>query len=54
MLKCRDCIYWEYIEQWQGNCKLHPWTKPKWSQDASAYNCEDYKEKAREYESIKH
>lgn len=33
--KCRDCTYWYPIPPWQGNCKLHPTTRPQWSQDAA-------------------
>ena len=35
MNKCRDCKYWYSIPPWQGNCKLHPTSKPQWSADAT-------------------
>ena len=38
---CRNCDYWTYAGQWKGNCSLHPWGKPKWSQSAVA--CPDFK-----------
>jgi hypothetical protein len=37
---CRNCRYWYPIPPWQGNCKLHPTTKPQWSQDATAQDRE--------------
>lgn len=45
MLKCRDCEHWITIGQWQGNCEIYNWRKPKWGQDASAYGCKDYKDR---------
>ena len=38
---CRNCEFWNCVGQWKGNCTLHPWRKPKWSQSAAA--CPDFK-----------
>jgi len=50
MKKCRNCKHWQYTGQWTGNCKLHPWPKDKFSEDADPYpsRCEDYVDKYAE------
>lgn len=46
--KCRDCKWWVPIPPWQGNCKLHPTSKPQWSEDASPQDrdCQSYTPRA--------
>ena len=46
ILRCRNCIQWENTSQWKGKCKLHPWPKSKWSEDASPNGCPNYVDKA--------
>ena len=45
--KCRDCKWWVPIPPWQGNCKLHPSSKPEWSESATPIvkGCQAYEEK---------
>jgi hypothetical protein len=47
--KCRNCVYWKPIPPWQGQCTLHPWLKPRWSEDAEPNGCTSYTDK---YETI--
>jgi len=42
---CRDCKYWVPKGHWQGNCRLYPWHKDKYSQDADAGRCPEYTDK---------
>ena len=42
---CRNCDYWKEKGQWRGVCGLDHFTKPRWSQSASANGCPDYKDK---------
>jgi len=61
---CRNCEHWKTTDQWQGNCKKHPYEKDQWSQSASPrfnQKClgEDFVDKSLKYqgvrnESIKH
>ena len=39
---CRDCIYWYGTIGWKGNCRLHPWKRDKYSEDADATRCDNY------------
>ena len=51
-MKCRNCKQWHYTAQWMGNCKLHPWQKEQWSQDAEPNaECQgkDYVDKYEKY-----
>jgi len=53
MKLCRNCEYWHYTAQWMGNCRLHPFGKDQWSQDAEPNaDCE----KANDFtdKSLKH
>jgi len=38
---CRDCRFWFLVNDWQGNCRRHPWPKPRWSETATAH-CHDF------------
>ena len=46
--KCRDCKWWVPIPPWQGNCKLHPTSKPQWSEDVTPQDrdCHSYTPRA--------
>jgi len=43
--ECRHCVNFYRVTIWQGRCRVRDWLKPKWSQDAVAYDCPDYKQK---------
>jgi len=49
ILKCRNCEEWYTTSQWKGNCKEHLWKRDKYSEDASANGCHDYKDKLAKY-----
>ena len=46
---CRNCEQWETTTQWKGKCKLHPWEKDRYSEDASVPDCLDYVDKLAKY-----
>ena len=51
-MRCRNCEHWYTTAQWMGNCKLHPWQKDQWSQDAEPNaECQgkDYVDKYEKY-----
>ena len=41
---CRNCKWWFAVTPWQGQCKLRPWIKPRWSQ-SSRTHCLAYTER---------
>jgi len=49
---CRNCIHWQQSQTWKGNCRLHPWSKDKYSEDATAIGCDDYRDKQFDYQPI--
>ena len=49
---CRNCEEWYTTSQWRGNCALHHTEKDRWSEDASANGCTDYKDKYAKYRAV--
>jgi len=46
---CRNCKHWRDTLQWRGNCSEHTWQHDKYSEDACASGCPDYRDKQMAY-----
>jgi len=49
---CRNCIHWQQTQAWKGNCRLRPWDKDRYNEDATATGCDNYRDKQSDYQSI--
>jgi hypothetical protein len=47
--RCYMCKHWQSTQAWKGNCRLHPWDKDRYNQDAMVSGCADYEDRAQQY-----
>jgi len=48
LLWCRNCTEWRDTGIWQGNCDKHHTKRDRWTEEADANHCPDYKDKRKE------
>jgi hypothetical protein len=47
---CCNCEEWYLTKPFMGNCPIHHWKEDKYSQDADAGDCPDFKDRYAKYE----
>ena len=50
MKRCYTCEHWHTTRAWRGNCRKHPWSEDRYSQDATAGDCPDYVDRYAKYQ----
>jgi len=49
MKRCYMCKHWRTTQAWKGNCRIHPWDKDRYNQDATVGDCDDFEDYAKQY-----